>query len=243
MRAAPTTLALALALAACNPHPGYPEEQVGYRDQLSDGPTSGERGTVVISEIMWSGSVRDTGSGFAWDPEDIFVELRNEGALPVNLSGWRLELDGPVRKTFRLPAFEGLIESGQHVYLAKKADGCFIDPDGLMPDLEFPPQGDPIELTLLDFDERLIEPAGSPTAPPFAGGYDLVVSRSMERIQLMFGDRGTSPHMWHHYTDNQTVDVVNNDKIKPECAARTYASPGRPNSPDYSGAFASGGFE
>ena len=68
------------------------------------------------------------------------------------------------------------------------------------------------------------------------------MSRSMERIELMFGGRGTEPHMWHFYTPIE-VDVPNNDKIATECQTYTHASPGRANSPDYSGAYAAGSFE
>ena len=64
----------------------------------------------------------------------------------------------------------------------------------------------------------------------------------MEKIQLMFGGRGSEPHSWHFYTQAD-VDVPNNDRVAPNCRERTMASPGRPNSPDYSGAYAAGGFE
>ncbi len=64
----------------------------------------------------------------------------------------------------------------------------------------------------------------------------------MEKVGLIFGGRGSAPTSWHHYTVAD-VDVVNNDKIAPNCRERTLASPGRPNSPVYSGAFAAGGFD
>src|SRR5690606_24209045 len=84
------TLIAALALVGCNLDPSDQlEEQVGYRTPEDGLTTSGERGNVVISEILWSGSVTDDGT---WDPADVFVEIRNQGNLPVNLSGWRLEL-------------------------------------------------------------------------------------------------------------------------------------------------------
>ena len=43
--------------------------------------------------------------------------------------------------------------------------------------------------------------------------------------------------------DNSRVDAVNDDRIAENCRVRTRGSPGRPNSPDYSGAFATGSFE
>ena len=41
---------------------GHPDEGVDYRDGLDGGTTSGERGTVKISEVLWSGSVADDGT-------------------------------------------------------------------------------------------------------------------------------------------------------------------------------------
>ncbi len=226
-------------LMACNVDPGEIDQQVGYRDGLDDGEAdNGERGNTKVSEILWSGSVKNDGT---WDPTDVFVELRNEGTRPINLSGWFLELEGARNVTWRIPETDFDLNTGEHRYIAAKADGCFIDPDWVIPDLAFP-YGDPIRLTLLDRDERLIEPAGSRDAEPYAGGYDLVVSRSMEKVELMFGGRGSQPESWHHYTEVE-VEVPNRDKIKDECKARTFASPGRPNSPDYSGAFSSGSLE
>lgn len=223
------------ASVACNPPPPTPTEDVVFRD--GTGADSGERGTVKITEVLWSGSVDNTG---LWDPRDVFVELRNESTRPLNLSGWRLELQGARQRTWRIPTTDTEIEVGAHVSIAAK-DRCFPNPDILIPDLEFA-YGDPFELTLRDADERLIESVGSEEAPPFAGGYDGKVSRSMERIQLLFGSEGTQPHLWHFYTPAD-VEVPNDDRIASGCRERTRASPGRPNSPDYSGAFASGSLE
>jgi hypothetical protein len=98
------------------------------------------------------------------------------------------------------------------------------------------------ELTLRDGDERLIEGAGDDSVPPFVGGFDGVRSRSMERVELMFGGEGSEAQAWHFYTPYE-VEVPNDDRIAPGCLGRTLASPGRPNSPDYSGAFATGNFD
>lgn len=234
-----------LFLFACNPDPGELDQTVGYRDGSDDGPTSGERGSVKITEVLWSGSVTNAGDH---DATDVFIEIRNESARPVRLTGWQIELTGSIARTYTIPApteFSGLeddlVQVGEHVFIATKTTGCFPEPDFLIPELVLP-EGDPFELTLRDADERLIEPIGSEYAPPFAGGYDLVRTRSMERVELMFGGAGREPSSWHFYTPSE-VDVPNNIHVAEGCQEYTLASPGMANSPDYSGAYSTGSFE
>lgn len=238
-------LVFALGLMACNPDPGELTQTVGYRDGTDDGATSGERGTVKISEILWSGSVTNDGTH---DPTDIFIELRNESARPVRLTNWQLQVSGTDTVTFLIPEptefselEDGLVNVGEHVYIATKTTGCFPAPDFIIEDLALP-FGDPFRVTLRDSDERLIELAGNREAPPFAGGYDYVRSRSMEKVELMFGGNGSEPSSWHFYTPAE-VDVPNNTRIAEGCQENTLASPGLPNSPDYSGAYSTGSFE
>ena len=241
MRTTPLTLLLGALLVApgCGAPP-TPSQTVGYRRGLQPGePNSGERGTIKISEIFWTGSVDNDGD---WDPSDVFVELRNESNRPVNISGWQLVLEGTRTQTWVIPKSEKKIPVDGHVFLAAKSDGCFPEPDYVIEGMRFM-FGDPFELTLLDADERLIEPVGSTQAPPFAGGYDGQVARSMERIQLMFGGEGTFPHSWHYYAEDPDIQIPNDDRVSGNCRERTRASPGRPNSTDYSGAFATGSFE
>jgi hypothetical protein len=239
MRAITSWGALWALSFGCNPAPAEPEQQVGYRDGVVAGePNSSERGTIKISEVLWSGSVD---GGADWDPSDVFIELRNESNRPVNVSRWRIVMDGSHQETWILPDSDREIGVDEHVFIAATDSRCFPTPDFLLPDLEFQ-YGDPFRLTLLDSDERLVEPIGSEFAPPFAGGYDGQLSRSMERVQLMFGGEGSTPHSWHFYSEGE-IDVPNDDRIAGPCRERTRASPGRPNSPDYSGAFATGSFE
>lgn len=230
-------LALAL-LAACNPDPGELDQRVDYRDGSDGEGQSGERGSVMITEVLWSGSVRDDGT---WDPEDVFLEIKNESTRPVNLSKWRIEQEGTINETYILPEVDWSVQVGEHILVAAKTTGCFPDADMVLPDLRLPLDA-PFKLTLMDLDEHLIEPAGSTDMPPYAGGYDLHSSRSMEKVELMFGGRGSEPASWHYYTDAET-DVVNNDRVAEGCRTRTLASPGRANSPDYSGAYSTGSFE
>ncbi len=241
----PTILAVVVAASlgsACdNADPSEELKQtVGYRAGVGD-TTSGERGNIKISEVMWSGSVANDGT---YDPTDVFIELKNEGALPVNVKNWILEIEGALDLQWRIPEGNTVIGVGDRIVIAHKTTGCFPNADVVMEDLRFP-TGDPFELTLMDSDERLIEPIGSKSMPPFAGGYDLVRSRSMERIEMMFGGYGSEPQAWHYYTPlrNEEEDVVNNDLVALSCQEGTLASPGRANSPDYSGAFAAGNLE
>jgi len=226
-----------ILLFACNPDPGETTQTIGYRDGTDGETTSGERGTVRISEVLWSGSVTSDGTHY---PDDQFIELRNESVRAANVTGWQLEINSGTIRTLIIPEMEP-IPVGEHVLLATTNTGCFPAPDALLPDLNLQ-YGEPFKITLVDSDERLIEPVGGTGSPPYAGGYDLVRSRSMERVELMFGGSGMEPGSWHYYTPVE-VDVINNDRIAADCQTFTLASPGRPNSPDYSGAYSTGSFE
>lgn len=230
-------LLAATLLIGCNRTPPEPDEGVRYRPPGEDVQT-GERGTVNISEIFWSGSVDGDGNR---DITDVFIEFRNEGSFPVSLTGWRIVQEGAIHRTYRVPAGGPVLDVGEHGFVAAKDSGCFPAPDWVIPDLDLA-RGDAVEITLRDNDEHLIESAGSDDAPPYAGGYDGVRSRSMEATELMFGGQGTEPQMWHFYTP-AGVDVPNNDRVAEGCRSHTLASPGRANSPDYSGAYASGSLE
>jgi hypothetical protein len=230
-------LATCLALG-CNADPGYPDQGVAFRDNTDPGPSSGERGTVVVSEVLWSGTVDANG---VRDQSDVFIELRNEGNRPLNLSRWFIMVSGAVDQTWRIPDTDRLVQVGEHVSLAARDDRCLLSPDFVIDGLVLP-DGDPLRIVLKDADERLIEPMGNDEQPAFAGGWDGKESRSMERVELMFGGRGSDPHSWHFYTRAE-VDVPNNDRLAEGCQAFTLASPGRPNSPDYSGAYAAGALE
>lgn len=235
-------LLLPLALLAACSAPDESALQVGYRSNLEPGGDNGERGTVRLNEILWSGTVRENEDGTTtWDPTDIFIEVRNQGSRPLNLSGWRLHITGVRSEGFRIPESDLVLGVAEEAFIAAKTSGCFPEPDWVIEGLRLP-MGDPFQVTLVDVDERLIEGAGNRNMPPFGGGYDLVVSRSMEMNNMMFGIRGNMPHAWHHYTDAE-VDTPNDTRMDPACRRYTGASPGLPNSPDYSGAFASGAFD
>jgi hypothetical protein len=126
-------------------------------------------------------------------------------------------------------------------------DRCFLA-DYYLEDLAL--ADGPFDIMLRDLDERLIDGAGDDRKQPFAGGWDLVTSRSMERIQLIFNNRGNRDAAWHSYSLN---DFDTDDRgafhgrlranVHPDFRAHTFATPGQPNSPDYSGFVSSGDFQ
>jgi hypothetical protein len=222
---------------ACNPDPGKGDEIVDFRAG-TDGATSGERGNIEITEVGWAGS----SDGDTYDPADVFVEFRNVGSLPVNMSGWRVEIGGAETLDVILPQSDVVLGVGERKFAAAKSTGCFADADWVAPLLAFPEDGDAIYVKLTDADERLIDNAGDRNMPAFAGGFDGVRVRSMERVELMFGGEATEPQIWHYYTPAE-VDIPNNDRVAERCRSHTLASPGRANSPDYSGSIASGSLD
>lgn len=259
--------ALVLApLVGCEPQPDPGiQREVGYRSgtENDDYLSNGERGNVQIYEINWAGSVRGTGDDRVYDPDDIFIELQNKHPRPIHLTGWLLtvetgadldnldarDYDARATRTYTLPARESRqpVQPNEFVVIAKKRDGAF-EADYYIEDLELPRDG--FEVALRDLDNRLIDGAGDARKQPFAGAWDRVTARSMERIQLIFNNRGNRDGSWHTYSLNDFDDGVRGElhgtlrtRIREDYRTLTFATPGMPNSPDYSGYISSGSFE
>ena len=71
-----------------------------------------------------------------------------------------------------------------------------------------------------------------------------------ERIQLIFNNRGNRDSAWHSYSLNDFDDgkraefhVQLRERVAEGFKQRTFATPGMPNSPDYSGNISTGTFE
>ena len=261
------SLVLAWGTSACEPQPDDDGrgESVGYRSGTAadDYTSNGERGNVSISEINWAGSVaNDSG---AHDKNDIFIELQNKHPRPIFLKGWLLTIEAghhtdglrhPHSRRDRssisyvLPARENgkPVETNEFVIISRKRNGAFADADFFIEDLAIP-EG-PFEMTLQDLDERLIDHIGDDRKQPFAGAWDGVTARSMERIQLIFNNRGNRDSAWHSYSLND-FDVgrraeyhqLLRSRVGENYVNKTFATPGMPNSPDYSGNTSSGSFE
>lgn len=255
-----------LALAGCerDPNTGITRE-VGYRSgTVDDGYLSnGERGNVQINEVMWAGSVRGNGADRVWDPDDVFIELQNKHPRPIYLTRWQLtvelghaldglddtERDDRSRVTYIIPLRENRqpVQPNEFVVIAAKRDGAF-EADYYIEDLKLPRTH--FSLTLRDLDDRLIDGGGDARKPVFAGSFDRVTARSMERIQLIFNNRGNRDGSWHTYSLNDfdtdergSLHGELRDRVREEWRPLTFATPGRPNSPDYSGYISSGSFE
>jgi hypothetical protein len=260
------TLLLLTLLSACG---GPPDQERAYTVGLRDGTedegylSSGERGSVMITEINWAGSVRGTDvDKLHHDPDDVFIELQNKMARPVHFTDWllvietdrgrgSLETDDRVGEDFlhsyRLPRREGgqPAYTNEYVVIARKRDGAFRKADFYIDDLELPTTD--FRITLRDIDLRLIDSSGSLGERVFAGGWDLVSVRSMERVQLLFTNSGERESSWHAYSLHpwSPTDLHSTLRARVDAAYLpfTFATPGLPNSPDYSGNTSSGSFE
>jgi hypothetical protein len=269
MRRLAVAALLAPAAAGCDlePRPDERDQQVGYRS--GTGPegwlSNGERGNAPITEVHWAGSVERVEDGWIHDPRDIFIEVQNRHPRPIHLTRWVITVETGLsmdtiltewqrrrapRQQWLMPARESgrPVEPGEFVIIAARRDGAFARADYFIEDLRLPLG--PFSLTLHDVDERLIDQVGDHRKPVFAGAWDLVTARSMERTQLLFNNRGDRDMAWHSYSFNDfsrgdaaALHVLFRQNIAEPFRARTFASPGMPNSPTYAGNVSSGELE
>lgn len=238
------------------------DQQVGYRSgTVEDGFLSnGERGNMPISEIGWAGSVRVTGGGQrVHDPDDIFIEIQNKHPRPIYLTRWQLIVRSGTNRpgenhtlevrpeyAWSIPERESgePVQPNEFVIIARKRDGAFRDADFFIEDLKLP--RDFFQIMIRDIDDRLIEQLGDDEIEIFAGApFDGVVTRSMERIQLIFNNRGNRETSWHTYAFNPWDSDHDSfrQRIHEDYRTYTFASPGFANTPDYSGNTAAGDFQ
>ncbi|MEL6177695.1 MAG: hypothetical protein AAFS10_02020 [Myxococcota bacterium] len=237
------------------------DQQVGYRAGTfeDDFLSNGERGNMPITEIGWSGTVRDAGNGVRiHDPDDIFLEIQNKHPRPIYLTRWQLIVRSgtnrpgengtlPIRPNYgwSMPERENgqPVQPNEFVIIARKRDGAFRDADYYIEDLDLP--FDFFQITIRDIDDRLIEQLGDDEVEIFAGSpWDGVVTRSMERVQLIFNNRGNRETNWHTYAFNPWEEHEEfRLRIHEDYRTYTFASPGFANTPDYSGNTAAGDFQ
>lgn len=261
--------ALAALVLCLGCHYGPPDDEHGYQVGVRTGTSAddylsnGERGSLMITEVNWAGSVKGTDlDHLVHDPRDVFIEVQNKMPRPVHLTNWlivietdrvrgALETEDRARDNFvasyRLPERRGgkPAYTNEYLVIARSRDGAFPEADYVIEDLEIPTTN--FRITLRDIDMRLIDSAGSLGERVFAGGYDLVSVRSMERVQLIFANDGQREASFHAYSLNPfsttALHELLRSKVAPSHRAFTFATPGMPNSPDYSGNTSSGSFE
>ncbi len=274
-RTLPTALlALALLGSGCSidNRQETTDFSVGYRTGVrvtdSEGSASytsnGERGNVMITEVNWAGSVEGPLSASVHYADDIFIEVQNKHPRPIWLTGWRITIQSSANrdrlpdnylfrtdasKTYILPAPRSgkPLQPNEYAVIAVRADGAFPTADYIVPDLTIPAGG--FSMDLFDIDERIIEGMGDIHKERFAGAWDLVTARSMERSQSLFGNAGSVDGSWHSYSGNDfdlppPTGPRLHDALRVNIAEAyrplTFATPGLPNSPDYAGIISSG---
>jgi hypothetical protein len=235
------TMAPAVMVAGCNGDPGTPQSTALYRQPgQPDNPSSGERGSIMITEIGYAGSMENDGT---YHEDDVFIEFHSNEERPINMSGWHIKVDGDVSETYRLPDVDP-IYTNEYLVVSSKENGAYSDTGDeyvTLPDLDLGKKN--VQITLRDADERLMGSAGSEELPVFTGGWDTQTVRSMERVQLLFINPGRASRSWHAYSDDE--GYFSSEKgfgVADGYRQRTLASPGVANSTDYSGSVSSGDF-
>lgn len=219
------------------------------------------RGCAEIREVNWAGSMRNDGT---YDPDDDFIEIQNSGCnKPVDMTDWRIELSGDVRKTFYVPmGSNNIIQPGKFAVIIAKSDGAFrqqSDPNYkpiVLPGLAIPERNWAISTKTA---ENFLMESGVNTTEaddatsrnfPLSGSFDGYVTRSMERTEDTFEEEGGSVSTWHASTPcNETSPSQATTLYGTACsatsagfsgryvhtnyAARTFATPGEVNTPDY----------
>ena len=198
--------------------------------RISDGSVA--EGDVLINEVMWYGANSGDDEGY-----DEFIELRNTTGNDISLDMWQItNIDDVVvglPPGSTIPAYETFLIV-DHVLEAYQ-DGAPQDENSayLSGDMVVNAFNDnrqsrlylkdgTMELMLRDPDAAILDIAGD-GGPPFAGGPDGGLVRSMERGES--GADGTLAESWYSFTGQQGTGVVN-----PDYSAEILASPDDRNS-------------
>jgi|JI8StandDraft_1071087.scaffolds.fasta_scaffold29078_2 hypothetical protein len=221
-----------------------------------------KRGCAEIREVNWAGSMKNDGT---YDADDDFIEIQNTDCnKPVDLTDWRIELTGDVKRIYYVPAGpNNTVQPGKFVVLISKEAGAFRqqgDPDYkpiVVPGLYVPERN--WSITTRTAENFLMESGVNTTEAddatsrnfPLSGSFDGYTVRSMERTEDAFEEEGGSISTWHASTPcNETspsqqqtallgIDCTNTYSgatgkyVHTDYRARTYATPGEKNTPDY----------
>lgn len=205
-----------------------------------------KRGCAEIREVNWAGSMKNNG---VYDADDDFIEIQNTDCnKPIDLTDWRLEFTGDVKRIFYVPPGpNNIIQPGKFGVIIAKADGAFREQGN--------PDYKPIHLPGLFIPERnwaittrtaenfLMESGINTTEAddatsrnfPLSGSFDGYVTRSMERTEDQFEEEGGSVSTWHASTPcnenspSEQVTPLLGTGCTPSMAGKT----GRYVHPDY----------
>jgi len=220
-----------------------------------------KRGCAEIREVNWAGSMRNDGT---YDADDDFLEIQNTDCnKPVDLTDWRIELTGDIRKIFYVPAgANNIIQPGKFAVIIGKSGGAFRQQSDanykpiVLPGFAVPERN--WSITTRTAENFLMESGVNTTEAddatsrnfPLSGSFDGYVTRSMERTEDAFEEEGGSISTWHASTPcNETSPSQATTLYGIGCSnvtagasgryvhgdynLRTFATPGELNTPDY----------
>ncbi|MBI5044400.1 MAG: lamin tail domain-containing protein [Candidatus Levybacteria bacterium] len=148
-------------------------------------------GSVVINELMWSGST---------NTDDEWLELRNMTSSPIDLTNWKLE------GNTTLTIASGTIPANGYFLVSHFAETDENSILGITPDIVSPSvqlNNTNLQLTLRDASSNIVDQADDAINPPFAGS-NTTPKKSMER-NLVPGD-GTVSSNWHTASTQLNLD-------------------------------------
>lgn len=220
-----------------------------------------KRGCAEIREVNWAGSMKNDGT---YDGDDDFIEIQNSDCnKPIDLTDWRIELTGDLKKTYYVPAgANNIIQPGKFAVLIAKSNGAFRDQGDanyrpiVLPGLAVPERN--WSITTKTAENFLMESGVNTTEAddatsrnfPLSGSFDGYTVRSMERTEDAFEEEGGSISTWHASTPcnevspsqattlygtgcNATTPGSTGRYVHNNYSFRTFATPGELNTPDY----------
>jgi hypothetical protein len=205
-----------------------------------------KRGCAEIREVNWAGSMKNDGT---YDQDDDFIEIQNTDCnKPVDLTDWRIELTGDVKRILYVPAgSNNTIQPGKFGVLIAKEGGAFRkqnDPDYnpiVLPGLHIPERN--WSITTRTGENFLMESGVNTTEAddatsrnfPLSGSFDGYTVRSMERTEDQFEEEGGSISTWHASTPcNETYPSGQQTQLLgTDCQINYAGASGKYVHPDY----------
>jgi len=205
-----------------------------------------KRGCAEIREVNWAGSMKNDGT---YDADDDFIEIQNTDCnKPIDLTDWRIEFTGDVKRIFYVPAGpNNVVYPGKFGVIIAKANGAFRDQGDanytpiVLPGLFIPERN--WAITTRTAENFLMESGINTTEAddatsrnfPLSGSFDGYVTRSMERTEDTFEEEGGSISTWHASTPcNETSPSQQTTRLLGSgCSNSNDGATGRFVHPDY----------